>query len=206
VGSRSKARARAQASQAAGQPSAAPPRQAGSCGRQAGAGSQRPQTRSISQRPGAAGQATPPRPQADRTGRAGQAPGQPPRTVLALALIEAVEACIVLLAAILAGLDTGSGKSYHLASGIAITVIGAATALLLGLVARGLRAGRRWSRTPTLLTQLFIAIVGIYLTQGGRWQWGIPALVLAVGGFAMLMAPASVELLTPGRVGKTGQS
>jgi hypothetical protein len=125
--------------------------------------------------------------------------------VLVLAGIEAVEAVGVLLAAILAGVDTGSGRSYHLASGIAITVIGVATAACLLLVARGLRAGRRWTRTPTLLTQLFVAIVGIYLVQGGRFDWGIPALLLAVGGVAMLMAPASVQLLTPGRVRKPGQ-
>jgi hypothetical protein len=111
----------------------------------------------------------------------------------------------VLLAAVLAGIDTASGKSYHLASGIAITVIGIATAIVLGLVARGLRAGRRWTRTPTMLTQLFVGIVGIYLVQSARYNWGIPALLLAIGGFAMLLAPASVELLTPGRAHKPGQ-
>jgi hypothetical protein len=141
------------------------------------------------------------------SGAAAAAPerGPAPRTVRALAVIEAVEALGVLLAAVLAGIDTGSGKSYHLASGIAITVIGIATAIVLGLVARGLRAGRRWTRTPTMLTQLFVAIVGIYLVQSARYNWGIPALLLAIGGFAMLLAPASVELLTPGRAHKPGQ-
>ncbi len=129
--------------------------------------------------------------------------GQPPRTVLALAAIEAIEAAGVLLAAVIAGLDTGSGRSYHLASGIAITVIGVGTALLLGLVARGL-AGR----TPLdaarrlLLTQLFTGIVAIYLLQAPRYEWGIPALVLALAGIAMLFAPASMQLLTPGRPDK----
>jgi hypothetical protein len=116
-----------------------------------------------------------------------------------------VEALGVLLAAILAGIDTGTGKSYHLASGVAITIIGVATAVALGLVARGLRAGRRWTRTPTMLTQLFVGIVGIYLVQGARYDWGVPALLLALGGFAMLLAPASVKLLTPGRAHKPGE-
>jgi hypothetical protein len=119
--------------------------------------------------------------------------------------VQAVEAVGVLLASVLAGVDTGTGKSYQLASGIAITAIGIGTALALALVARGLRGGRRWARTPTLLTQLFTAIVGILLTQGHRYSWGIPALLLAVVGFAMLMAPASVALLTPGRAHKPGQ-
>jgi hypothetical protein len=127
-----------------------------------------------------------------------------PRTVQILAVIEAVEAAGVLLATILAGIDTASGKSYHLASGIAITLIGFATAVALGLVARGLLAGRRWTRTPTMLTQLFTGIVGIYLVQGGRYNWGIPALLLTITGFAMLLAPASVRLLTPGRADKPG--
>jgi hypothetical protein len=132
--------------------------------------------------------------------------GPTPRTVQTLAVIEAVEAVGVLLATILAAIDTGSGKSYHLASGIAITLIGLGTAIALGLVARGLQAGRRWTRTPTMLTQLFTGIVGIYLVQSGKYDWGIPALLLATGGFAMLLAPASVRLLTPGRARKPGES
>jgi hypothetical protein len=129
-------------------------------------------------------------------------PGQLPRTVQVLAVIEAIEATGILLAAILAGLDTGAGKSYQLASGIAITAIGVGTALALGLVARGLRAGRRWTRTPALLTQLFTGIVAIYLLQAPRYDWGIPAALLAVAGMAMLFAPASLEILTPGRADK----
>jgi len=46
-------------------------------------------------------------------------------------------------------------------------------------VAVGLSRGRRWSRTPAALTQLFVGIVGIYLVQGHRYAWGIPSLVLA---------------------------
>jgi hypothetical protein len=132
-------------------------------------------------------------------------PRSTPRTVQVLAVVEAVEAAGVLLAAILAGIDTGSGKSYHRASGIAITLIGFATAIALGLVARGLLARSRWTRTPAMLTQLFTGIVGIYLVQDGRYNWGIPALLLAVVGFAMLLAPPSVQVLTPGRAEKPGQ-
>ncbi len=119
-------------------------------------------------------------------------------------MIEAVEATGVLLATILAGIDTASGKSYHRASGIAITLIGLATAVALGLVARGLLGGHRWTRTPTMLTQLFTGIVGVYLVQSARYDWGIPAVLLAIGGFAMLLAPASLKLLTPGRARKPG--
>jgi hypothetical protein len=123
-------------------------------------------------------------------------------TVRGAAIVQAAEAVGILVASILAGIDAGNGRSYELASGIAITLIGVGTAVALGLVARGLRAGRRWSRTPAMLTQLFTGIVAIYLLQSGRLDWGIPAIVLAIAGFALLLAPDSIAVLTPGRLDK----
>ncbi len=110
----------------------------------------------------------------------------------------ALEAVLVLVAALLAGVATAEGHSYQLSSGIAISVIGVATAAGLGLISRGLRRARRWTRTPALMTQLFVGIVGIYLVQGGRYEWGVPALVLAVSGFVTLLAPPSTRALTAG--------
>jgi hypothetical protein len=159
VGSRSRARARAQASDAPGR---------------------------------AAQAAVPAREEAAPVG-----PPRPPTITVAIA-IEALEAALVLVAAVLAGIDTARGRSYQLSSGIAITVIGIATAALLGLVAAGLRRPRRWTRTPALLTQLFTGIVGIYLLQGGRYGWGVPAILLALAGFATLLAPPSTRALTVG--------
>ena len=113
--------------------------------------------------------------------------------------MQLVEAVGIMVAALIAGVDAITGKSYQLASGIAITVIGIATALALAYVARGLSSGRRWSRTPAMLTQLFTGIVGIYLVQAPRLDWGIPAVALAICGFGALLAPGSVRVLTPGR-------
>src|SRR5262249_58816601 len=62
--------------------------------------------------------------------------------------------------------------------------------------ARGVAGARRWSRTPALLTQLFFGIVGIYLLQGDRLEWGVPVVVLAVAGLAALLAPPSLRALT----------
>jgi hypothetical protein len=124
-------------------------------------------------------------------------PARPP-TIMAAVVIEALEAVLVAVAAVLAGVDTGRGRSYQLSSGIAITVIGLATAVGLMLVAAGLRRPRRWTRTPALLTQLFTGIVGIYLLQGGRYEWGVPTIVLALAGFAVLLAPPSTRALTVG--------
>lgn len=134
------------------------------------------------------------RAQASESGNSGLP--QRPASLLAAAIVEAIEAAGVLVAAILAGVDTSSGRSYHANSGIALTLIGIATAVALAYVASGLARARRWSRTPALLTQLFVGIVGIYLIQGHRYDWGVPAVVLAVAGFAALLVPPSLRALT----------
>jgi hypothetical protein len=122
--------------------------------------------------------------------------GHSPATLRAAAVVQAVESAVVLAAAVLAGVDTAAGRSYQQGSGIALTVIGVASAAVLALVAVGLARVRRWSRTPALLTQVFFGIVGIYLLQAHRLEWGVPLLVLAVAGLASLLAPPSLRALT----------
>ena len=126
---------------------------------------------------------------------------QSPPTVRAAAAVQAAEAAVVCAASVLSAVDATAGLSYQAGSGIALTVIGFGTAALLGLVAAGLARARRWSRTPALLTQLFTGIVGIYLVQGHRYDWGVLALALAVAGFVMLLVPPSLRALTGGRPG-----
>src|SRR5438094_8179514 len=122
--------------------------------------------------------------------------GHRPATLRAAAAVQAVESAVVLAAAVLAGVDTAAGRSYQQGSGIALTVIGVASAAVLALVASGLARVRRWSRTPALLTQLFFGMVGIYLLQAHRLEWGVPLLVLAAAGLASLLAPPSLRPLT----------
>jgi hypothetical protein len=119
-----------------------------------------------------------------------------PPTLRGAAIVQAAESVVVLAATVLAGVDTASGQSYHVSSGIALTLIGVLAAAALAWIARGLAQARRWSRTPALLTQLFLGIVGIYLLQGHRLDWGIVSVVLAALGFAGLLAPPSMRALT----------
>jgi hypothetical protein len=130
-------------------------------------------------------------------------PHSPP-SLLGAAGIEAAEAAIVCAATALSGIDTATGQSYQLASGIALTVIGLGTAAMLAVIAAGLARARRWSRTPALLTQLFTGIVGVYLIQGHRYVWGVPALVLAAAGFAAVLVPTSLRALSGGRSSSPG--
>ena len=124
---------------------------------------------------------------------------QTPPTLRAAAVIQAGESVLVLVATVLVGADAASGQSYHQNSGIALTVLGAAAVAALALVAAGLARARRWSRTPALLTQLFAGIVGIYLLQGHRLDWGLALVVLAILGFAALLSPPSMRALTTDR-------
>jgi hypothetical protein len=111
-------------------------------------------------------------------------------------VVQAAESVLVLAATILAGVDAAKGQSYHVNSGIALTVIGAGAVAALAWVAVGLARARRWSRTPALLTQLFVGIVGIYLLESHRLDWGLISVVLAALGFAALFAPPSMRALT----------
>jgi hypothetical protein len=122
-------------------------------------------------------------------------PASPP-ALRAAAVVQAAEAAVVLAATVLSGIDTAAGRSYQMASGIALTVIGAACAAVLALVAVGVARARRWSRTPALLTQLFVGIVGIYLLQGHRFDWGAAAIGLAAAGLVTLLLPASLRALS----------
>jgi hypothetical protein len=125
-------------------------------------------------------------------------PDSPP-TLRGAALVQAAESAIVLAATILSGVDTVAGQSYQTNSGIALTAIGAVSVAALAAVAVGLAKARRWSRTPALLTQLFIGIVGIYLLQGHRFEWGVPSVTLAALGLAALLSPPSLRALTGNR-------
>jgi hypothetical protein len=119
---------------------------------------------------------------------------QSPLTVRAAAAVQAAEAAVVCVASVLSAIDAAAGRSYRTDSGVALTVIGFGTAVALGYVAAGLAR-----RTPALLTQLFTGIVGIYLVEGHRYAWGVPALALTAAGFIALLVPPSLRALTGGR-------
>jgi hypothetical protein len=115
--------------------------------------------------------------------------------LLLAAAAEAIEAAMVCVATVLAAVDTAAGQSYHQSSGIALTIIGLGAAVALAAVAVGLARVRRWTRTPALLTQLFVGSTGVYLLQGHRLDWGVPALLIALAGLTGLLLPGSLRAL-----------
>jgi hypothetical protein len=118
-----------------------------------------------------------------------------PTTLLVAAAGQAFEAAGMCVAAVFAAASTADGRSYQLASGIAITLIAFGAAAGLAAIAAGLAKARPWSRIPAGMTQLFVVIAGITLLDGHRPEWGAPALALAVICVAGLLAPASLKAL-----------
>jgi hypothetical protein len=107
----------------------------------------------------------------------------------------AVQTVGLCFASVLSAIDTADGRSYERSSGIALTVIGFAAVAALAWVAAGLIQARRWSWTPAMLVQLFTLIVGIYLLQSHRYEWGVPAVALAVAAAVLLLLPRSLDAL-----------
>jgi hypothetical protein len=111
------------------------------------------------------------------------------------AAAQLTEAAGMCMAATFAAVSTAAGRSYQLASGIALTLIAFGAAAALAAIAAGMAKAKPWSRTPAVMTQLFVGGAGIYLLDGHRPEWGVPALLLAVVCLAGLLTPASLRAL-----------
>jgi hypothetical protein len=121
--------------------------------------------------------------------------GRPPAALRVSAAAQAIEAVGLCVAGVFSLVSTAEGRSYQLASGIALTLIAFGAAAGLVVLSVGLARARPWSRTPTAMTQLFVIITGFTLLDGHRPEWGVPALVLAAVCLAGLLTPASLKAL-----------
>ena len=130
-----------------------------------------------------------------------RAAGARPAALRLAAAVQAAEAVGMAVAAVFAAVATADGKSYQLASGIALTLIAFGTAAGLAAFAVALDRARAWSRIPVAMTQVFVIIAGFTLLDGRRPEWGVPALLLAVGCLAGLLTPASLRALNRPPVG-----
>lgn len=111
------------------------------------------------------------------------------------AAAQAAEAAGLCVAAVFSAISTADGRSYQRASGVALTVIAFGTAVLLALLALGLARAKPWSRTPAVMTQLFVGGAGIYLLEGHRYDWGIPTLAVAAICLAAVVSPPAFRAL-----------
>ena len=124
-----------------------------------------------------------------------QEPAAPPRALRVAAAAQAGEAAGMLVAAGFSAVATADGQSYQRAGGIALTLIAAGLAAGFAAFAVNLARAKPWTRTPVVMTQLFVVIAGITLLDGHRPEWGVPALLLAAACLAALFTPASLRAL-----------
>src|SRR5271154_2268471 len=116
-----------------------------------------------------------------------------PRALLLAAAAKATEAAGLCVGAAFSAISTADGQSYQRASGVALTLIAIGTAVLFAVFAAGLAKAKPWTRTPVVMTQVFVGGAGIYLVNGHRLAWGVPALLLAATCLAALFTPARLR-------------
>jgi hypothetical protein len=108
----------------------------------------------------------------------------------------AVETAGLGVAGVLTAVDAAAGRSSQASSGIALTIFTFIVVAGLALITSGVARLRPWSRTPAVMTQVLTGVVAVYLLQAHRYDWGIPALLVAIAGLAGLLAPASLSALS----------
>ncbi len=118
-----------------------------------------------------------------------------PTALRLAAAAQGTEAAGLCVAAAFSAVSTANGQSHQVASGVALTLIALGTAAVLAAFAVGLARAKPWSRTPVVMTQVFVGAAGIYLLDGHRLDWGVPALLLAAACLAGLFTPASLRAL-----------
>jgi hypothetical protein len=128
--------------------------------------------------------------------RSGESRESAPGMLRLAAGVQAAEAAGLCVAGVLAAVDAAGGHSSQSSSGIALTLLAFVVAAGLAWIAVGIARVKLWSRTPAVLTQVLTGVVGVYLLQAHRFDWGVPALLLALAGLAGLLTPASFRALT----------
>jgi hypothetical protein len=118
-----------------------------------------------------------------------------PNSLWLAAAAQALEA-VGLFAVVAVNLSNlAGGQTYQTSNAVAVIVIELITAIGVAWIASGIVRTRPWSRTPAVMTQVLVIIIGIVLIQAHRFGWGFPALVFAVAGLAGLFAPTSFRAL-----------
>lgn len=108
---------------------------------------------------------------------------------------QAAEAAGLCVAIVLNLIDSASGDSWTTSSAVGFILIEVIFAIGWAWIASGIARVRPWSRTPAVMSQVFTAIIALWLLEAHRYAWGIPAVALAVAGGVGLLAPASLRAL-----------
>ncbi len=121
-----------------------------------------------------------------------------PSTLVSCAALVAFEALGLLAAAVFYVVELAVATADDAVRALVSAGLALVSAAGLGLVARGLAAGRRWARAPALVTNLLVVPVAAGLLQGGRWYAGLPLLALALTVLVLLFLPSTDRDLDAG--------
>jgi hypothetical protein len=115
----------------------------------------------------------------------------PVSTLRACATLVALQALGLVAVAVFFVVEVVVSSSDDAARALVTAALALLAAVGLGLVARGLLAGRRWARSPALVTNLILLPVAFGLLQGHVWYAGIPLLLWALAVLVLLFAPGT---------------
>jgi hypothetical protein len=119
----------------------------------------------------------------------------PVSTLRACAALVALQAIGLAAAAVFIVVELIVSSSDDPVRAVVSGLLALAAAVGLGLVARGLLAGRRWARAPALVTNLILLPVAYGLLQADVWYAGIPLLLWALAVLVLLFAPSTSAAL-----------
>ncbi|MDP9394949.1 MAG: hypothetical protein M3Q27_12235 [Actinomycetota bacterium] len=132
--------------------------------------------------------------------------------VRALAAILAVHGAVVALATVWLVVEVVVARPADAVSAGVLTLLTLTAAAAFGLTASGVLRRRRWSRSPGLVLEVFVAIAAVSMVQGTRWYVGLPLLLSALAAVGLsLSRPVALALSdaatsTPAAVGTNSEA
>jgi hypothetical protein len=118
-----------------------------------------------------------------------------PRSLSLAAAVLALEAVGLCVAVVANSIDDVAGRTSTASNAAGFIVLEVIVAIGVALIAVGVARVRPWTRTPAVMIQVITAVIAVWLIQANRYDWGIPALLLAIAGLAALLAPPSLRAL-----------
>ncbi|GLW62393.1 hypothetical protein Arub01_06370 [Actinomadura rubrobrunea] len=118
-----------------------------------------------------------------------------PITVHGAAALVAAEGAVATGFGLFTGYETVIGAAVDPATAIAVTVLALGAGAGMFGCARGLLRGAAWSRSPSVLVQLFALPVAWSLWQSEQYWLAVPLGLLAVASLVLLLSPPTTAWL-----------
>ncbi|GIH96111.1 hypothetical protein ACFFMN_37740 [Planobispora siamensis] len=118
-----------------------------------------------------------------------------PMTLTVAAAILGLEGLAAVLLGGYVGVETVIGRPDDVMSSVFVAAFGLVIGGALLRVAWGLLRMERWTRSPGVLTQIFMIPVCVTLFQSGQTLLGVPLAAAAVAGLVALLSPPTTRVL-----------